>query len=1156
MSSTADILAPRLSSLTIPTVVDLSSGAAGLTIAGLASDDRSGVEQVVVFFDKKFTYSYSLGDGSSTSNTFLGNYGIYDAWSDGASSQTWGIAATNPSGTYNVTRVEVKDVQGNTRSYSPNELTSMGVNTNVKFINSKADVTPPQLKSLTIPTVVDLSSGTAGLTIAGLASDDKSGVEQVVVFFDKKFTYSYSLGDGSSASNTFLGNYGIYDTWSNGVSSQTWGIAATNPSGIYNVIRVEVQDVQGNTRSYSPNELAGMGVNTSVNFINSNADVMPPTLTSLAIPTVVDLSSGTAGLTIAGLASDDKSGVDTVVVFFDKNLTYSYSLGDGSSTSTYFLGNYGIYDAWSDGASSQTWGIAATNSSGIYNVTRAEVTDVQGNTRSYSPSELAAMGINTKIWMVNGKSTLTSADDSYNGTVYTDWVAGGDGNDRLNGLNGDDYLDGGNGNDVLDGSIGSDYLIGGLGNDTYYVDSASDIVIETSSSGGIDTVISSVSRTLGNYQENLTLSGTAAINGTGNSLANTLTGNGAANVLNGGAGADTMIGGLGNDTYYVDHANDVVTETSVSGGIDTVISSVNRTLGNNQENLTLSGTAAINGTGNSLANTLTGNGAANVLNGGAGVDMMIGGLGNDTYYVDHANDVVSETSVSGGIDTVISNVSRTLGNNQENLTLAGTATINGTGNTLANTLTGNGAANVLNGGAGADTMIGGLGNDTYYVDHANDVVTETSVSGGIDTVISSVSRTLGNYQENLTLSGNAAINGTGNSLTNTLTGNGAANVLNGGAGADTMIGGLGNDTYYVDHANDVVTETSVSGGIDTVISSVSRALGNYQENLTLSGTAAINGTGNSLANTLTGNSADNVLNGGAGADTMIGGLGNDTYYVDHANDVVSETSVSGGIDTVISGVSRTLGNYQENLTLSGTAAINATGNSLANTLTGNSAANVLNGGAGADTMIGGLGNDTYYVDHANDVVSETSGNGGIDIVISSVSRTLGNYQENLTLSGTAAINGTGNTLANTLTGNSAANVLDGGAGNDILSGGAGNDRLVGGAGKDVLTGGAGNDIFDFHALSETGLTSSAWDVINDFQRGSDKIDLATLDANTAAAGNQAFHAIIGSTTAFTAAGQLMVSNGVLYGNTDSDSTPEFAIQLIGITSLAISDFVL
>ena len=312
--------------------------------------------------------------------------------------------------------------------------------------------------------------------------------------------------------------------------------------------------------------------------------------------------------------------------------------------------------------------------------------------------------------------------------------------------------------------------------------------------------------------------------------------------------------------------------------------------------------------------------------------------------------------------------------------------------------------------------------------------------------------------------------------------------------------------------------------------------------------------GNAGNDLLSGDAGDDLLDGGLGADSLDGGLGNDTYYLDNAGDLVIESSATGGIDTLISSVSRTLGANQENLTLSGAAAINGSGNELANKLIGNSANNVLNGKAGADTMVGGLGNDTYYVDNVSDVVTEASV-GGIDTVIASVTRTLGIGQENLTLSGIAAINGSGNELVNKLTGNSANNLLDGGAANDTLSGGAGNDRLIGGAGKDVLTGGTGNDVFDFNSLSETGLTSTTWDVIADFVRGADKIDLSTLDANTAITGNGAFTTVIGSSNAFTAAGQLRVTDGVLYGNTDADATAEFAIELIGITSLSMADFI-
>ena len=108
-----------------------------------------------------------------------------------------------------------------------------------------------------------------------------------------------------------------------------------------------------------------------------------------------------------------------------------------------------------------------------------------------------------------------------------------------------------------------------------------------------------------------------------------------------------------------------------------------------------------------------------------------------------------------------------------------------------------------------------------------------------------------------------------------------------------------------------------------------------------------------------------------------------------------------------------------------------------------------------------------------------------------------------------------------------------------------------------LAGGGGNDLFDFNALSETGLSSTTWDVITDFVKGQDKIDLSTLDANTATtASNEAFTSIIGSATTFSAAGQLKVVSGVLYGNTDADTTAEFAIQLTGISSVSLTDFVL
>lgn len=562
-----------------------------------------------------------------------------------------------------------------------------------------------------------------------------------------------------------------------------------------------------------------------------------------------------------------------------------------------------------------------------------------------------------------------------------------------------------------------------------------------------------------------------------------------------------------------------------------------------------------------------------------------------------------------------------------NVAIAKGATIeNAIGGSGADTIIGNSAANRLQGNAGADTLTGGAGADVFVVtagggaDVIKDFVVGTDkidataygayqsiVQSGANTVItfaSGVTETLQNVTASTVTSasfigltaappspppppaptdqiiygsesGDVLNGGTGD---DTLYGYAGADQLDGKTGADAMYGGAGNDTYWVDNAGDTVHENAGDGS-DTVVSTVSFALSSDVENLTLGGTAAINGVGNDGANTLKGNEAANVLEGGAGndtldgrggADTLKGGLGDDIYYVDHVQDVIVENA-GAGLDVVFASVSTTLSANVERLTLTGAAELQGTGNELGNTIYGNGAANTLyglegrdrlygssgddilyggggkdtlTGGAGADEMHGGAGDDIYYIDGLSDQVMENGGD-GIDTIISPVSYILGANVENLVLDGAAAFDGTGNSLGNRLDGNDANNVLKGAGSGDQLFGNGGDDVLIGGSQGDRLTGGQGSDTFLYRVLTDSTVTQS--DRIFDFSPLVDKIDLSQLDANTRVSGDQAFT----WATSFThVAGQAVLaydgsSTTTLTADVDGDGVADFRLLITG-----------
>ncbi len=489
------------------------------------------------------------------------------------------------------------------------------------------------------------------------------------------------------------------------------------------------------------------------------------------------------------------------------------------------------------------------------------------------PEAMALSGF-VNLAVINGTSGADYIHRSGDGLVapggYNEILGTTTGADSLSGYGGDDIIYGDSGNDIIDGGIGADVMFGGAGADTYYVDNKNDAVVDQGSD--TDLVIASVNYTLGGTIENLTFSTTKALNGTGNGLNNIITGNNGANTLEGLGGFDTLYGGLGADTLL--------------GGAD--------------------GDNLYGGDGD---DTIDGGDGNDQLSGETGVDTLIGGLGNDSYYVSGAELDILVEALNGGYDYVYANGSFTLADNLEYLriNMNGSPAMGG-GNGQDNyieatgsgpfelrgfggndTLRGNIGDDVIYGGTGVDIMSGFGGNDTYHVDNGGDVISDTS---GVDTVNASITYTIASGLENLILSGEDGITGTGNSGVNNLYGNDAGNMLfglfgddslfgnggddtlDGGVGSDVMFGGAGNDIYYVDSLGDTISE-QFGDGIDTIITGLDWTLAAPFENLTLTGTANVSGRGNEQNNTLWGNDFKNTLRGGLGDDILNGQQGND-----------------------------------------------------------------------------------------------------------------------------------------------------------------------------------------------------------------------------------------------------------------------------------------
>ena len=552
-------------------------------------------------------------------------------------------------------------------------------------------------------------------------------------------------------------------------------------------------------------------------------------------------------------------------------------------------------------------------------------------------------------------------------------------------------------------------------------------------------------------------------------------------------GADLVFGTSGSDEFVMGAGNDVVTD---DGGNDAVQTEAGDDL-------------VFTGTDNDYVDAGGGN---DTVFAGAGNDLAVGGDGDDALMLEAGNDIAFGSDgndfISGGSGNDLlsgdAGSDRLFGEGGWDQLIGQDGDDELWGMDGNDALDGGLGNDLLAGGEGADTMEGGGGDDTYEVDSAQDHVIEAA-SAGNDTVRASIDYSLSSAVENLTLTGDAALDGIGSDDANVLYGNTASNVLegragddmlDGGAGADTLVGGSGNDEYVVDNVDDRVVEL-VGEGMDEVQTRVSLTLATNVENLKLLGLAAINGKGNELDNVLVGNGASNILDGGAGADEMKGGDGNDRYIVDNFEDRVVEADAE-GFDrvTTVGLADYTLADGVEELAL-GEGALGGRGNAMSNRIDGNALDNRvdgldgddtidgglgadtlmggvgsdqllggagndwLDGGLGTDTMTGGIGDDRYAVDETADKVVELVGEGR-DFVEASVNYALQNNVEDLTLRGSAT-EGRGNGQGNRIAGNELANHLDGLAGDDVLHGLEGEDVLLGNEGADILDGGNGAD---------------------------------------------------------------------------------------------------
>ncbi|QHD82652.1 M10 family metallopeptidase C-terminal domain-containing protein [Trichormus variabilis] len=724
-------------------------------------------------------------------------------------------------------------------------------------------------------------------------------------------------------------------------------------------------------------------------------------------------------------------------------------------------------------------------------------------------------GSQSRIKLLNINPNLLQASDfifntvnlnqTIEGTNFADQLFGGLGNDTLRGFNGNDVLFGEQGDDRFEGGRGDDTFYSGAGNDVFNLEQLQDNDVVIDFVRGQDKIDL---RSL-NISDWSTLQTLISNDGQNNALITTF--------FN---GSQSQIK-LNNINPNLLQASDFIFNTN--------------TVNNNE---TIDGTNFADQLFGGLGNdTLRGFNGNDVLFGEQGDDRFEGGAGNDTFYGGAGNDIAVysgtrsqyQVTSSGGVFTVTDTVANrdgvdtlreveqiqfsdqtiTIGNTSPTITLAvspASVTEDGTPNliyTFTRTGSTTNALTVNYSVAGTATL-----NTDYAQSGATSFTATTGTitfAAGASTAILTINPTADTTVESnetvaLTLAtGTGYTVGTTTAVTGTITNDDTSptGITINLSGSQTIVEGSTspqNVTY-------TVTLSQASSQIITV------------QYATANGTATAGSDYTSTTGTLTFNPGETskVINIPILNDSV--NEANETFTLrltspTNATLGTTNTVTTTITDTLSASVTTTLPTNVENLTLTGTAAINGTGNAGNNVLTGNSGNNILSGGAGNDTYAfvanAALGTDTITETATGgiDTIDFSGSTGAVRVNLGVTTSQTVNSNLKLILSANNVIeNATGGTGNDRLTGNALNNILAGGNGNDQLQGLAGNDTLWGGLGDDILTGGAGQDKYLFQS---SGVFSSSLgvDYISQFDVGQDQIVLskATFNAVTNSAG--------------------------------------------------------